>query len=122
MPKKEFCTGICQGSLSVGFSQPRYFRITMLRQLVDICRQVGSSAAAESSGLRAAVLSFQNLVLGPDAGKRYFGSSQNANEEENIVRLNTLRDNPGATHQVRLAWLNSTVTVSLVLTGSNVCL
>ncbi len=89
---------------------------------MDICRQGGSSAAVESSGLRAAVLSFQNLLLGPDAAKRYFGSSRSANEEENIVRLNTLRDNPGATHQVRLAWLNSFFTGSLVLTGSNVCL
>lgn len=84
----------------------RYFNKSMLRQLADICLQGRSFAAAESPGLRAAVLSFQNFVIGPDAVKRYFCSSPGAYEDENLVRLNNLRDNPGATHQVRLrAWM-----------------
>ncbi|KAI8104809.1 hypothetical protein M9434_003361 [Picochlorum sp. BPE23] len=73
----------------------------MLRQLADICLQGRSLAAAESPGLRAAVLSFQNFVIGPDAVKRYFCSSPGAYEDENLIRLNNLRDNPGATHQYR---------------------
>lgn len=74
----------------------------MLRRLADICLQGRVFAAAESPGLRAAVFSFQNLEIGPDVVKRHLGSSAGAYEEENLVRLNNLRDNPGATHQVRL--------------------